>query len=105
MSRPVFIGDNEYFPGIDAIPFEGPGSDNPLAFKAYDAKRVVAGKTMEAHLRYAVCLWHTFHGTGNDPFGPCTRHYTWNKAAKPLDAARQRLDAAFEFFTKLGVPT
>ncbi len=104
MTQSAFIGDTEYFPGIGTIPFEGPGSDNPLAFKAYDPERVVAGKTMAEHLRFAVCLWHTFHGTGNDPFGPGTRTYAWNQADDPMDAARQRLDAAFEFFTKLGVP-
>lgn len=103
MSRSVFTGETEYFPGIGAIPFEGPGSDNPLAFKAYEAGREVAGKTMEEHLRFAACYWHTFHGTGSDPFGPGTRRYAWN-AGDPMAAARQRLDAAFEFFTKLGVP-
>lgn len=104
MTDSAFIGDTEFFPGIGTIPYEGPDSDNPLAFKAYDADRVVAGKTMAEHLRYAVCLWHTFHGTGNDPFGPGTRRYAWNEADTPMSAARQRLDAAFEFFTKLGVP-
>ncbi len=104
MSKSPFIGDTEFFPGIGAIPFEGPGSDNPLAFKAYDAGRVVGGKTMAEHLRFAVCYWHTFHFTGLDPFGPGTRHYAWNDGADPMDAARRRLDAAFEFFTKLGVP-
>jgi xylose isomerase len=103
MSQNVFIGDTEYFPSIGAIPFEGPESRNPLAFKCYQPDRLVAGKTMAEHLRFAVCYWHTFHGTGADPFGPGTRDYGWN-AGTPMDAARQRLDAAFEFFTKLGVP-
>jgi xylose isomerase len=104
MSRAIFIGDREYFPAIGKIQFEGSGSDNPLAFKAYDPARVVAGKSMESHLRFAVSYWHTFCGTGQDPFGPPTRAYAWNSGSDPLGAARKRLDAAFEFFTKLGVP-
>ena len=104
MSRPVFNGDQTFFPGIERIPFEGAGSDNPLAFKAYDATRVVRGKTMEEHLRYAVCYWHTFCADGADPFGPGTRHYAWDDNPDPMSAARDKLDAAFEFFSKLGVP-
>ncbi|CAM2005492.1 xylose isomerase [Acanthopleuribacter pedis] len=104
MQPSVFQGDIAYFPTIDRIPFEGPGSDNPLAFKAYNPGQVVGDKTMAEHLRFAACYWHTFHGTGADPFGPGTRAYVWNQHADPMDAARARLDAAFEFFTKLGVP-
>lgn len=104
MSRTLFIGHQEYFPGVGQIPFEGPGSDNPLSFKAYDASRVIAGQTMEEHLRFAVCYWHTFHGTGSDAFGPGTRDYAWGHALDKMQAARQRMDAAFEFFTKLNVP-
>jgi xylose isomerase len=104
MVNKVFIGEREYFPGIRRITFEGPQSDNPLAFKAYDATRVVAGKTMAEHLRFAVCYWHTFCGDGADPFGPGTRQHPWNAPGDRLAAARARLDAAFEFFTKLGVP-
>ncbi len=104
MSRAVTIGEQEYFPGIDQIRYEGPGSDNPLAFKAYDSDRVVAGRTMEQHLRFAVCYWHTFCGTGADIFGPGTRQHPWNTRADRMEAARDRLDAAFEFFTKLNVP-
>jgi xylose isomerase len=104
MSRTVFKGDREYFPGIDQIRFEGPESDNPLAFKAYDASRKVAGKTMEAHLRFAACYWHTFHGAGADPFGPGTRDFPWAEKDDPMAQARDRADAAFEFFSKLDVP-
>lgn len=99
-----YIGRREFFEGIGRIPFEGAQSDNPLAFKAYDATRVVGGKTMEAHLRFAVCYWHSFLGTGADPFGPGTRRFPWDAASDPLTRAEDRLDAAFEFFTKLGVP-
>ena len=103
MSRSLFIGKQEYFPGIGPIPYEGPGSDNPLSFKAYDAGRVVGTKTMEEHLRFAVCYWHTFCADGGDPFGPGTRTHPW-RGSDPMDNARRKLDAAFEFFTKLNVP-
>jgi xylose isomerase len=104
MSRSLFIGDHEYFPGIDRIQFEGPGSDNPLSFKAYDPDRVVAGKTMEDHLRFAVCYWHTFCADGGDPFGPGTRRRPWAETGDQMQNARNKVDAAFEFFTKLNVP-
>ncbi len=102
MSTP-FIGQREYFPGIGRIPFEGRDSDNPLAFKVYDANRRLGGKTMAEHLRFAVCYWHTFTNAGHDPFGPGTRRFPW-EAGSPMATAEARVDAAFEFFTKLGVP-
>ena len=104
MERSVFKGDQEFFPGIGRIAYEGPGSDNPLAFKTYDPGREVAGKTMEEHLRFAVCYWHTFCASGADPFGPGTRHQAWATKSDAMDRSRDRLDAAFEFFTKLNVP-
>jgi xylose isomerase len=104
MSTP-FIGKREYFPGIGRIPYEGRESDNPLSFKHYDAGKKLGDKTMAEHLRFAVCYWHTFCNTGNDPFGPGTRDFLWNRSADtPLARAEDKLDAAFEFFTKLGVP-
>ncbi|MXX07935.1 MAG: xylose isomerase [Gammaproteobacteria bacterium] len=104
MSRKVFVGDREYFPGIGQIGYEGPESDNALAFKAYDPARMVAGKTMEEHLRFAVCYWHTFCAEGADPFGPGTRSHAWAVKSDAMDRSRDRLDAAFEFFSKLNVP-
>ncbi|GJL66967.1 MAG: xylose isomerase 2 [Nitrospirales bacterium] len=104
MGTSVFIGDREYFKGTDRIQFEGPESDNPLAFKVYDEDRIVAGKTMAQHLRFSVCYWHSFCGDGGDPFGPGTRDMPWAQSSDPMEMARNRLDAAFEFFTKLGVP-
>ena len=104
MSAKPFIGQREHFPGIGRIAYEGPASDNPLAYKAYDAERVVAGRTMREHLRFSVCYWHTFCADGSDPFGPGTRTYSWDSRSEPLAAAEDRLDAAFEFCTKLGVP-
>ncbi|MBB1061192.1 xylose isomerase [Marilutibacter spongiae] len=103
MSTQPFIGAKEYFPGIGRIPFEGRGSDNPLAFKVYDAGKKIGGKTMQEHLRFAVCYWHTFGNAGHDPFGPGTRHFPW-EAGAPMATAEAKVDAAFEFFTKLGVP-
>ena len=104
MSAP-FIGKREYFPGIGRIPYEGVGSDNPLAFKHYDAGKKIGDKTMAEHLRFAVCYWHSFCNAGHDPFGPGTRVYPWDTAAStPLGRAEDKLDAAFEFFTKLGAP-
>jgi xylose isomerase len=104
MSRTVFTGDTVYFPGINQIKYEGPESDNPLAFKAYDRERLVGGKTMEDHLRFAVCYWHNFCATGADPFGPGTREHAWAGSPNKAQVARSRMDAAFEFFTKLNVP-
>lgn len=97
-------GDTTYFKGIEKIRFEGRESDNPLAFKYYDENKVVAGKTMKEHFRFAVAYWHSFCGTGGDPFGPGTRILPWNKATDPLQAAKDKMDAAFEFITKMGIP-
>jgi xylose isomerase len=103
MSSTPFIGKREYFPGIGRIPYEGMGSDNPLAFKVYDAGRRIGSKTMAEHLRFAVCYWHSFTNAGHDPFGPGTRRFPWDSAT-PMATAEARVDAAFEFISKLGVP-
>ena len=99
----------EFFTEVsERIPYEGPDSDNPLAFHWYDADRVVAGATMQDHLRFAVCYWHSFNWDGFDVFGAGTLdrpwHPTFAPAADPIEAAKQKMDAAFEFFVKLGVP-
>ena len=104
MSQQFFAGAKEYFPNVGSIPYEGRESDNPLAFKFYERDRLVGDKTMEQHLRFAVCYWHTFCAKGNDQFGPDTQVFAWDEPADPMAAARARMDAAFEFFTKLGVP-
>jgi len=93
----------QYFPKIKPIRFEGPDSRNSLAFKQYDADEMIGGKTMAEHLRFSVAYWHTFCGAGLDPFGLATLERAWNDAATPMDAAHQKLDAAFEFFNKLGM--
>ena len=98
-----FVGEKEYFKGIGKIKFEGKGSKNPLAFRYYDAKKVIAGKTMEEHLRFATAYWHSFCADGTDPFGNSTIDFPFRKADK-YENAIAKADAAFEFFTKLGTP-
>jgi xylose isomerase len=100
----VVTGNTEYFKGIGAIAFEGQGSDNPLAFKWYDENQVVAGKTMKEHFRFATAYWHSFCGVGSDPFGPGTQQFPWAVGADADERARNKMDAAFEFMTKLGTP-
>lgn len=100
----VTLGKSEYFKGIKAIKFEGKESDNPLAFRYYDAGRKVGKKTMEQHLRFAVAYWHTFCGNGGDPFGAPTKNFPWLTANDPVQRAYDKMDAAFEFITKIGIP-
>ena len=92
------------FPEITKIGYEGPGSKNPMAFKHYDADAVVAGKTMREHLRFAVVYWHTFRGTGSDPFGAGTMQRPWDDGSNSVANAQKRVHAAFEFIAKLGAP-
>ena len=104
MKTKVITGNTEYFKGIDKIQFEGKKSKNPLAFKFYDENKIIAGKTMKEHFKFAVAYWHTFCGTGADPFGPGTKQFPWDTKSNPVDAAKDKLDAAFEFISKLGTP-
>ena len=98
------IGDKEYFKGIEKIKFEGKDSKNPLAYKWYDEKKVVNGKSLKDYFRFAVAYWHSFCGTGSDPFGSATRIMPWNEGSDAITRAKNKMDAAFEFITKLGVP-
>ncbi|GHN02360.1 xylose isomerase 2 [Cytophagales bacterium WSM2-2] len=98
------IGNKEYFKGIGKIKYEGKDSDNPLAFKFYDAQKKVGKKTMEEHFRFAIAYWHTFCGTGGDPFGAPTKNFPWLQNSNPVERAKDKMDAAFEFITKIGVP-
>ncbi|MGV3587067.1 MAG: xylose isomerase [Adhaeribacter sp.] len=102
MSIKVVTGNKTYFPGIDQIKFEGRESNNPLAFKYYDENRVVGGKTLKDHFRFSVAYWHTFTGTGGDPFGPGTREFPWATSPDAITCAKEKMDAAFEFTSKLG---
>ena len=93
-----------YFKNISKIQFEGKGSNNPLAFKYYDANKVVAGKTMKEHFRFAMAYWHTLNNKGGDPFGAPTETFEWDKNSDPVARAKDKMDAAFEFMTKLDLP-
>ncbi len=92
------------FPEINKIQYEGPGSDNPLAFRWYNPDEIVEGKTMKEHLRFTVCYWHTFRGTGADPFGSGTMVRPWDDGSNSVENACNRARVAFEFFEKLDVP-
>jgi xylose isomerase len=92
------------FPDVQKIRYEGPDSPNPLAFRWYDENEVVEGKTMKDHFRFSVVYWHTFRGTGADPFGPGTMQRPWEDGSDSVDNAIRRVRAAFEFMEKLGAP-
>lgn len=96
------LGDKEYYKGIGEIKYEGAESDNPLAFKYYNPAQIVAGKSMRDHLKFAVAYWHSFCGTGADPFGPGTQNYPWDLPEDPIAAAKEKANAAFEFIAKMG---
>ncbi|MBL7740794.1 MAG: xylose isomerase [Chitinophagaceae bacterium] len=100
----ITIAQKEYFKGIQAIRYEGRESDNPLAFKWYDENKVVAGKSMKEYLRFACAYWHSFCGSGADPFGEPTHLFPWNEKNDAVERAKDKADAAFEFITKLGLP-
>ncbi|MAE28239.1 MAG: xylose isomerase [Planctomycetes bacterium] len=94
----------KFFPEVlGPVPFEGPSSDNPLAFRYYDAKRKVRGRTMESQLKFSVAYWHSLRGTGADPFGGPVYDRPWCRGGDPMEDAERTLDAAFELLTKLGV--
>jgi xylose isomerase len=93
-----------WFKGIPQIKYEGPKSDNPLAFRWYDEKKIVAGKTMKEHFRFACAYWHSFNGNGSDPFGGPTHNFPWDFGNNWMDRAYAKADAAFEMITKLGLP-
>jgi xylose isomerase len=93
-----------YFKNIGQIKYEGPQSDNPLAFRWYDENKIIAGKTMKEHLRFACAYWHSFVGSGADPFGEPTHIFPWNDITDAVERARSKADAAFELITKLGLP-
>ena len=96
------MAHKEYFKGINKIQFEGKESDNPMAYKYYNPDHIVAGKTMREHFKFAIAYWHSFCGQGGDPFGPGTQNFAWDKSSDPIQAAKDKADAAFEFITKMG---
>ena len=93
----------QYFENIGKIPFEGAGSKNPMAFHYYEPERVVMGKKMKDWLRFAMAWWHTLCAEGSDQFGPGTKSFPWNDAADPVEAAKHKVDAGFEFMQKMGI--
>ena len=99
---------SQFFDTAEVIRYEGPDSDNPFAFRWYDADRVVGGRTMSEQLRFGVCYWHTFAWDGFDIFGAGTMDRPWhpnqNPTLDPMVAAKMKMEAAFEFFEKLGAP-
>ena len=96
------MGNKEYFKGIPKIAYEGKESDNSLAFKYYNPDQVVAGKTMREHFKFAIAYWHSFCGQGADPFGAGTQNFPWDQSNDPIQAAKDKADAAFEFISKMG---
>ena len=95
---------NTFFPDVEKIAYKGPDSKDIWAFSYYKEDQVVLGKTMKEHFRFAVAYWHSFCGEGGDPFGPGTRHLPWNASDDPYQRAKDKMDAAFEFIQKLGIP-
>ena len=92
----------EYFKGIRNIKYEGRDSTNPFSYKFYNPEQIVAGKKMKDHFKFSVAYWHSFCGTGADPFGAPTQNFPWDKSQDPLKAAKDKADAAFEFISKMG---
>src|SRR6195952_3672411 len=99
----IITGEKEFFKGIGQVKYEGLESDNPLAFRWYDADKVVGGKTMKEYLKFSCAYWHSFNNEGSDPFGPGTQIFPWNEKSDPIARAKDKMDAAFEFITKMGL--
>ncbi|XP_052884030.1 xylose isomerase isoform X1 [Gossypium arboreum] len=95
--------EGEFFPEVPKIKYEGPSSKNPLSYKWYNAEEVILGKKMKDWLRFSVAFWHTFRGTGADPFGAPTKYWPWEDGTNSIAMAKRRMRANFEFLSKLGV--
>ena len=93
----------EFFPGIKKIKFEGKESKNPMAYRYYDADKVILGKPMKDWLRFAMAWWHTLCAEGADQFGGGTKQFPWNEGADALEIAKNKVDAGFEIMEKLGI--
>jgi xylose isomerase len=100
----VISGKKEFFKKIPQIKYEGLKSDNPLAFRWYDENKKIAGKTMKDFFKFACAYWHSFVNNGSDPFGEGTHVFQWNEKEDPVKRAKDKMDAAFEFITKMGMP-
>ena len=97
----VIKGNKEYFKGVGKIKFEGKSSKNPLSYRYYDKNKYVLGKPMKDHFRFAIAYWHSFTNLGNDPFGIGTKYYPWLDSKDVKIRAYEKMDAAFEFISKL----
>jgi xylose isomerase len=100
----VTLGDKEFFKGIGQVKYEGPQSDNPMAYRWYDENKIIGGKSLKEYLRFACAYWHSFCGNGGDPFGAPTHQHPWDVKTDAVERAKDKADAAFEFITKLGLP-
>lgn len=100
----IVKGEKEYFKGIGEVRYEGKDTDNPLAFRYYDENRMIQGKTMKEYLKFACAYWHSFNGSGADPFGEPTHIFPWDVKSDPVERAKDKMDAAFEFITKMNLP-
>ena len=99
----IALGNKEYFKDVKKIKFEGKDSKNPFSYRFYDENKIVLGKKMSEHFKFAVAYWHSFVNPGNDPFGIGTRFFPWSKSSDPFQNACDKMDAAFEFISKLGL--
>lgn len=99
----VLLGNKEFFKEIGQVKYEGPESDNPLAFRWYDENKVVAGKTLKDHFKFSCAYWHSFVNDGSDPFGGPTHVFEWNQKPDAIERAKDKMDAAFEFITKMNL--
>lgn len=100
----ILAARRTYFDNIPQIKFEGRDTDNPFAFRWYDEAKVVAGKTLKEHFKFACAYWHSFNANGSDPFGGATHVFPWDEGDDVIERARAKADAAFEFISKLGLP-
>ena len=99
----IVIGDKEYFKDVKKIKFEGKDSKNSFSYRFYDENKIVLGKKMSEHFKFAVAYWHSFVNPGNDPFGVGTKSFPWSISSDPFQNACDKMDAAFEFISKLGL--
>lgn len=99
----ILTQTKEFFPGIEQIKFEGKESRNPLAFRYYEADRMVMGKPMKEWMRFAMAWWHTLCADGSDPFGGPTIHHPWSQSTDAVSRAKYKMDAGFEFMQKIGI--
>lgn len=103
INKTEIMATTEFFPAISKIKFEGKDSKNPMSFRYYDPEKVINGKKMKDWLKFSMAWWHTLCAEGGDPFGPGTKNFPWNNRATPLDKAKAKMDAGFEFMQKIGI--